>query len=108
MEHVLFVQRVKPEKRSEYIKEHQNAPRELLQMLRHSGIEREIIWMHKNNVFIYVMGENIQAAVDRQKKTEEFQNWLAKMEPLLDEMQDYSDDGKILGLEKVFDLEEQL
>ena len=30
------------------------------------------------------------------------------MQPLLSEMQDYSEEGRIVKLEKVFDLEEQL
>ncbi len=36
-----------------------------------------------------------------------FQKWLEKMRPLLSEMQDYSEEGRIVKLEKVFDLEEQ-
>ena len=108
MQHLLFTQKVRPEKRKEYIEEHKNAPKQLLEVLKESGFQREIIWMDGDRIYIYVMSEDVQAAVDSQKKTDIFQDWLEKMEPLLEQVQDYSEEGKISGLEKVFDLEMQL
>ena len=108
MEHVLFVQKVKPERRQEYIEAHRRAWPELLRMLRDSGVQRELIWMRGDTLYVYVMAPSFAEAIDYQGGTEVFQRWLEKMQPLLAEMQDYSEGGKVLTLEKVFDLEEQL
>jgi len=43
MEHVLFVQQVKEDKRKEYINAHREAWPELLRAIKESGIEREMI-----------------------------------------------------------------
>ena len=108
MQHILFKQKVKTERRDEYIEAHRNSWPELLEALKESGVEREIIWMDGDYIFIYVMAEDFDGAIDNQKKTDVFQKWIEKMTPLLAEIQDYSDEGRVQGLEKVFDLEVQL
>lgn len=108
MEHVLFIQKVKPEKKEEYLEAHRNVWPELLKEIRESGVEREIIWMQGENLYVYIMAEDFDAALVQQGKLEIFRRWVEKMDPLLAEMQDYSEEGKIIRLEKVFDLEEQL
>ncbi len=108
MQHILFKQKVKSDKRAEYVDAHENAWPELLKAIRASGVEREIIWMDGDYIYIYVMAENFDKAIENQKKTEVFPKWVDKMAPLLAEIQDYSDEGRVAGLEKVFDLEAQL
>lgn len=108
MEHVLFIQKVKPEKRDEYLEAHRNAWPELLEEIKASGVEREIIWIRDDTLYIYVMAENFDEALGKQGESDIFKKWVRKMGPLLAEMQDYSEKGKIIKLEKVFDLEEQL
>ena len=108
MDHVLFVQKVRPEKKNEYIKAHQEPPPELMRLIRESGVERELIWMQGENLYVYVMAEDFEKAMAYQGKTRLFQDWVEKMTPLLSEIQDYSEEGSVVRLRKVFDLEEQL
>jgi L-rhamnose mutarotase len=108
MEHVLFVQKVKKEKKEEYIKYHKECWPELLNAIKRSGIEREIIWIFEEQILVYLMAEDVDEAMDRLSKTEVFKRWTQCMGEVLDEMQDYSEKGKIVKLEKVFDLESQL
>lgn len=108
MEHVLFVQKVKPDRKEDYLEAHRNVWPELLSEIRASGVEREIIWIDNETLYVYIMAENFDEALEKQGRSEIFRKWVEKMDPLLAEMQDYSEKGKIVRLEKIFDLEEQL
>jgi L-rhamnose mutarotase len=108
MEHVMFVQEVKGEKRDDYIKAHREIWPELLKAIKESGIEREMIWMHGNYICLYIMTENFDKAMGILTEKQIFRDWITKMEPLLAQMQDYSGEGNVVRLEKVFDLEKQL
>jgi L-rhamnose mutarotase len=108
MEHVLFIQKVKHEKREEYIGDHREAWPSLLKAIKESGIEREMIWINGNDTYLYIMAENFDKAMAELAEKRVFQDWLKKMGPLLAVMQDYSEEGKVVKLEKVFDLEKQL
>ena len=108
MEHVLFIQKVKPEKKAEYVEAHKKVWPDLLKLIRESGVQREIIWIKDETLYVYIMAENFDRALGYQGETKLFQRWVAKMQPLLSEMQDYSEQGKVVKLQKAFDLEEQL
>jgi len=108
MEHVMFVQEVKPDKKDEYIDVHRNAWPDLLVAIKESGIEREMIWLHGNNIYIYMMSEDFDRAMSTLAEKQVFKDWIEKMEPLLAMMQDYSGEGNVIRLDKVFDLEKQL
>lgn len=108
MEHVLFIQKVKPEKKQEYLEAHRKVWPELLKLIKESGVEREIIWIKDETLYVYIMAENFDKALGYQGETKLFQKWVEKMSPLLSEIQDYSEEGRIVKLEKAFDLEEQL
>lgn len=108
MEHILFIQKVKKEKKDEYIKYHKEAWQDLLKEMKSSGIEREMIWLFDENIIIYVMAENFDESYNKFSRTEVFQKWLQIMTPLLKSVQDYSKKGNIQKLEKIFDLEEQI
>ncbi len=108
MEHVLFVQKVRKDKREDYIRAHAEAWPSLLRAIRESGIERELIWMHEENIYIYIMAEHFDIAMASLAEKETFKKWLQKMDPLLAMMQDFSGEGNVVRLQKVFDLEAQL
>ncbi len=108
MEHVLFIQRVKKGKRKQYIKDHEECWPEMLKTIKESGIERNIIWMNGNEVLIYSMSENYDQAIKNLSKKKTFKEWSIRMESLLEVMQDFSEGGNVIKLEKVFDLEEQI
>jgi L-rhamnose mutarotase len=107
--HIMFMQKVKPEKKEEYVRTHKAAWPELLKAIKDSGIEREMIWLFGDYVCIYMMSEDFDNAMLRLSKTDIFKKWSELMKPLLDEMQDYSKGGgNVVTLDKVFDLEAQL
>jgi L-rhamnose mutarotase len=108
MEHVLFIQKVKPEKKEEYIRAHKEVWPDLLKLIHESGVQRELIWIQDDTLYIYIMVEDFDKAISYQSKSKVFQDWLKEMSSFLAEMQDYSDEGGVVRLEKVFDLEEQL
>jgi L-rhamnose mutarotase len=107
MQHVMFMQKARPEKKEEYMAAHRECWPDLLRAIKESGIEREMIWMDGNTIFIYMMTENFDTAMARLGETDVFKRWTAKMGPLLAMMQDY-EGGNIVQLDKVFDLESQL
>jgi L-rhamnose mutarotase len=108
LEHVLFVQKVRPGKRDLYVEAHRDPPADLLRVLRDSGVKREIIWLQGENIYIYVMSDEFDKAIADQGKSRVFQDWVQRMTPLLSEIQDFSGEGTVVRLPKVFDLEEQL
>ena len=108
MEHVLFVQKMKKGKKEQYIKDHQECWPELLKAIKESGIERNIIWLHGDEVLIYSMSKNFDNSMANLSQKMIFKKWIKRMESLLDVMQDFSGKGKATNLEKIFDLEEQL
>ena len=57
MEHVMFVQKVREDKKEEYIRFHKEAWRELLIEAKKAGFERQILWLSGNYVLIYSMAE---------------------------------------------------
>lgn len=108
MDHVMFTQTIKKNKKDEYIKAHKNCWPELLEAHKDSGIEREIIWIYGDDILIYIMAENFSRAIAKLEKIDVFKDWITKIKPLMSKMQDYSGKAKIVKLDKVFDLEEQL
>ena len=108
MEYILFVQKVKKDKKDKYIEYHKNCPLSLLKEIRDAGIDQEMIWILDDLLIIYVIAKDFEKSMDRLAKKDIFQRWLEIMRPLLSEVQDYSEKGKIRKLDKIFDLEKQL
>jgi len=107
--HIMFVQKIKSEKKEEYIKAHKEAWPELLKAIKDCGIDREMIWVFGDYICIYMMTEDFDEAMSRLSKTDIFKKWSEYMGTLLAEMQDYSQGGEnVVTLDKVFDLEAQL
>lgn len=110
MEHILFKQKVKNDAVEDYINEHKNASHEFLKAFGESGIKRAIVWRDKNNndLFVYMLTDDFKKSMSILINKEIHKKWIAKMEPLLAEIQDYSNENNINSLEKIFDVEEQL
>jgi len=108
-EHVMFRQKIRPEKTQEYIKAHHEAWPELLKAIKESGIEREFVWVNDNTCYIYMMAKDFNKALSELANTEVFKKWSDKMDGLLAKMQDYSEGAQnVVTFDKVFDLETQL
>jgi len=108
MEHILFIQRVKEDQKNKYIEYHKNCAQDLLNAIKNSGIEREIIWISGEQLFVYVMAQNFDFSMNILTKNEIFKDWLVLMNPLMSEVQDYSEEGRIIKLQEVFNLEKQI
>ena len=108
MEQILFVQKVKESKKDSYIEYHKNCPPDLLKEMKAAGIDREMIWILDDLLIVYVMAKDFEKSMDILGKKDVFKKWIKIMGPLLAEMQDYSGEGKINKLDKIFDLEKQL
>ena len=80
----------------------------MLKAIKESGIERNIIWLYKDEILIYSMSKNFNDSMAKLSKKMIFKKWIKRMKSLLDVMQDFSSKGKATKLEKIFDLEEQL
>ena len=108
MEHVMFVQKVREDKKEEYIRFHKEAWRELLIEAKKAGFERQILWLSGNYVLIYSMAENFDESIAKLTQTDTHKKWQSIMDTLLEEAQDFSESGKVIKLEKIYDLEEQI
>ena len=107
-EHVMFVQKVKKEKKQEYINTHVQVWPEVLIAIKESGFEREIVWLFGDYLCIYMMSKNFDNAWKSLTEKEIFKKWTKEiLDPIFTEMQDFSREGRIIRLEKVFDMEEQ-
>ncbi len=107
MDHILFIEKVKSEKKNEYLEYHKHAWPKLLESIKAAGIEREIIWINGDCLYLYFMAENFDKSMLKLNSSQIFKQWNRKMSPLMNEIQNYSE-GQIIKLDKVFDLEEQI
>jgi len=108
-----IVGEIKPEYLDEYIKKHkhlhQSEHKELLNVIKKSGVKNEVIFMYKNLAIIYFEAEDLSKSYDLQSKFEVTGRWNKVMAPMF--ASDYGfgkDPEKLEGLEKIFDLQEQL
>lgn len=108
MEHVMYVQRVKEEKKDQYIKDHKECWPELLKAIKASEIERNIIWLYENDILIYAVSKNFDESMRILSEKQIFKDWSKKMELLLEVMYDFLKGVKVQKLEKIFDLEGQI
>lgn len=86
MDHVMFIQTIKKNKKDEYIKAHKNCWPELLKAHKDSGIERELIWIYRNDILIYMMKENFNSTMAKLVKMDIFKDWIIKMNSLMEKM----------------------
>ena len=108
MEHILYKQVIKRGYKAEYKDRHAKCWYSLMKEIKASGIRRELIWLDGNNIYIYMMGRDINKSLKKLTCTKAFKAWNESMKPLLSVIQDASADKDIKYLNKVFDLESQL
>ena len=107
-----IVSKIKKDKVGEYIMQHRQMHKsefkELLRVIKKSGVEEEVIFIHDNFCIIYFEAEDINKSYDYQRKFEVTQKWDNLMKDLFDSDYKFSNAEKLPVLEKVFDLNEQL
>jgi len=107
-----IVGEIKPECVDDYIKFHEEihkgVHKELLNIIKESGVKEEAVFMYKNLAIIYFEAEDLDKCYEFQNKFETTKKWDALMKPLFVSNYEFSTSKKIPVLRKVFDLNEQL
>lgn len=107
-----IVGEVKPGYLEEYKKLHREIHRgpyrELLNVIKESGVKEEAVFMHGNLAIIFYEAEDIDLCYKRQGSAEAAKRWNELMAPMFDSSYKFNVSEKLPVLEKVFDLNEQL
>jgi len=112
MKKYCVVSEIKPKSIKSYInhhkKIHKNSYKELLQVIKKSGVKEEVIFIYKNLAIIYFEADDIGRCYEFQKGFEVVKKWNKLMAPLFKSVHKFDNSKKIKTLEKIFDLNEQL
>ena len=104
------------EVRSEHLEEykrlhreiHKGPYRELLNVIRDSGVKEEAVFMYGNLAIIFYEAEDIDLCYQRQGSSGVAKRWNGLMSPMFASSYEFNVSNKLPVLEKVFDLNEQL
>jgi L-rhamnose mutarotase len=96
------------EYKRQYKKIHKGPYKELLKVIKESGVEEETVFMHKNLAIIFYEAEDLNRCYERQGSAEVAQEWNRLMSPMFASSYRFNVSEKLPVLEKVFDLNEQL
>jgi len=112
MEKYCVISEIKPEFVKRYIKYHKEIHRgsykELLEIIKKSGVKEEVIFIYKNLAIIYFEADDINRCYEFQNRFEVVKKWNKLMEPLFESSYDFNKSKKLKALDKIFDLSEQL
>ena len=107
-----IVGEVKQENLDEYKKLHREIHkgpyRELLNVIKNSGVKEEAVFVYKNMVIIFYEAEDLDRCYEKQSGAEVAKRWNALMGPMFASSYEFNVSEKLPVLEKVFDLNEQL
>ena len=112
MKKYCIVIEIKPERLDEYIKLHKELKtgdyRQLVEVIRESGVKEEVIFIHNNLVIIYFEADDLGKSYKYQENHEIVEKWNKMMKPLIQSTSELvsGDHDNIPTLEKVFDLNE--
>ncbi len=104
---------LKPECVKEYKEKHKTLHlgehKELLKVIKDSGIQNEKVFIHKNMIIIYFEAEDLDKSYQIQGKSDIVKQWNDIMKPMFADTYNFNEKDHTLPiLEKVFDLNEQL
>ena len=106
------VSEIKPECMKSYINNHKeihkSSYKELLEVIKKSGVKEEVIFIYKNLAIIYFEADDIDRCYEFQGKFEVVKKWNKLMAPLFISVYEFNSSEKLPTLEKIFDLNEQL
>ena len=107
-----IVSEIKKDMLDKYIKYHKEIQKsehkDLLNVIKNSGVDEEIIFIYKNFAIIYFEAEDLNKSYDFQRKFEVTKKWDNLMKDFFDSKYEFADADKLPILEKVFDLNEQI
>jgi len=107
-----IVSELKKDMVDKYIKYHKEIHRgeykDLLKVIKESGVEEEVIFIYKNFVIIYFEAADLDKSYAFQRKFDVTKKWDDMMKAFFDSEYKFADSEQLPTLEKVFDLNEQL
>jgi L-rhamnose mutarotase len=107
-----IVGEVKPDRLEEYKRLHRDIHkgpyRELLNVIKNSGVKEEAVFIYKNLAIIFYETEDLDRCYERQGRSEIAKKWNELMAPMFASSYEFNVAKKLPVLEKVFDLNEQL
>ncbi len=107
-----IVGEVKPEYLEEYKRLHRELHKgehkELLEVIRDSGVNEEAVFMHGTTAIIFYETDDLNLAYQRQGASEVAARWNKLMAPMFASAYEFNVSDTLPVLEKVFDLSEQL
>jgi L-rhamnose mutarotase len=107
-----IVAEVKPEHLEEYKRLHKELHKgpykDLLNVIKESGVQEEAVFMHGTTVVIFYEAEDLNRAYGRQGGKEVARRWNELMAPMFASSYEFNASDRLPTLEKVFDLTEQL
>ncbi len=105
MEKMALVYRVKPEKRDEYIKAHQDIWPEINRGLKEAGCHEMTIFMRGNQLFLYALIDDVQEFNRIRASDPHYKKWNAWMHELLEHPYDEQEPSAFAPLEEVWRFE---
>ncbi len=97
------------EYKEKHINLHLGPHKELLNVIKNSGIQDEKVFIHENMIVITFETEDLDKSYEIQGKSEILAKWNEIMKPMFDDRYEFSDNQSPFPmLEKVFDLNEQM
>ncbi len=107
-----IVSKLKKEMLDKYIKYHKEIHKgeykDLLKVIKKSGVEEEVIFIYENFVIIYFEAEDLDKSYAYQREFDVTQKWDNMMRDFFESEYKFADSENLPVLEKVFDLNEQL
>ena len=107
-----IVGEVRPEHLEEYKRLHREIHkgpyRELLHVIRDSGVKEEVVFIYGNLAIILYEAEDLDLCYQRQGSSEVVAQWNDLMAPMFATSYEFNVSDRLPVLEKVFDLNEQL
>ena len=107
-----IVGEIKPEYLEEYKKLHKNLHKgpykELLKVIKQSGVKEEAVFMYRNHAIIFYEAEDLDRCYQMQGGAEIAKKWNEMMAPMFASSYEFNVSERLPLLEKVFDLNEQL
>ncbi len=114
MKKYCIVRTLKEGSMDKYIKDHKEIHegpyKEILKVIKDSGVKEEVIFVYKNSIILYFEAEDLDKSYELQAGAEVVKKWDEIMGPLFETLPD-SEGSKTLAessLPKVFDLNEQI
>lgn len=107
-----IVGEVKEEFLDEYKRRHREIHRgkykDLLRVIKESGVEEETVFMYRNLAIIFYQADDLDRCYERQGSSEVASEWNRLMSQMFASSYRFNVSAKLPVLEKVFDLNEQL